>query len=58
MWETEIVRKCLTCQTLIFLSSQLLIFYLLALIPSDLLIFLTFSPSNLLNFFPNSPHTF
>ena len=31
MWETEIVRKCLTRQTLIFLSSQLLIcFYLVA----------------------------
>jgi len=26
MWETEMERKCLTCQTLIFLSSQLLIF--------------------------------
>ncbi len=36
MWETEIVRKCLTPQILILLPSQLLIFFNL---PSHLLIF-------------------
>ncbi len=44
MWETEIVRKCLTPQILILLPSQLLIFFNL---PSALL---SFFSSDLLSF--------